>query len=527
VHTRIDLDLETAAGIATFRRFLDDAADLVVSHGGSISGEHGDGQSKASLLPRMFGPELVQAFGRFKAIWDPRGRMNPGKVVDPYRPDENLRLGSHYHPAQVTTHFRYPRDSDNFGRVALRCVGVGECRRKSGKTMCPSYRATGEEMHITRGRARMLFEMLRGEVLRGGWRDPHVKAALDLCLACKGCLGDCPVNVDMATYKAEFLAHYYKGRVRPRSAYAFGYIDRWARLAARAPRFANAAARAPGVGWLLRALGDIAPERDIPTLGRESFQSWFWRRPVRPHEARQKVLLWPDTFTNYFQPHIARAAVQVLEATGLEVTVPERAFCCGRPLYDFGFLDKAKHYLQRILSELRDVIDAGIPFIVLEPACAATFRHELPLLFPGDEGAKRLASQTFFFSEFLTKRDLVPPVVFPRHMLVHGHCHQKALIKTDSDKKLFSSLHARAEILDGGCCGMAGSFGFEADKYALSQSIGELAVLPAMREAPHDTLLIADGFSCREQIRQGCGRQAIHTAELLARAVSGNLLRAE
>ena len=516
VHTRIDFDLETAAGIATFRRFLDDAADLVVSYGGSISGEHGDGQSKAILLPRMFGPELMQAFARFKAIWDPRGRMNPGKIVHAYRPDENLRLGTHYDPEQLATHFRFPHDADNFSRVALRCVGVGECRRKSGKTMCPSYRATGEEAHSTRGRARLLFEMLRGDVLGDGWRDPHVKAALDLCLACKGCLGDCPVHVDMATYKAEFLAHFYEGRLRPRTAYAFGYLDRWARVAGSVPALANAAADAPAVSRLLRWLANIAPERRIPKWASPSFQSWFRRRPVVPSSGRQTVLLWPDTFNNYFHPRVARAALQLLEAAGFEVVVPEGAVCCGRPLYDFGLLDRAKRYLSRILHELGNTIDAGTPFIVLEPACAATFRHELPLLLSGDERAKRLSSQTFFLAEFLSKTELTPSMMFPRHVLVHGHCHQKALVKMEAEEKLFARLHAHAEILDAGCCGMAGSFGFEADKYALSQAIGELAVFPAMRAASADTILVADGFSCREQIRQGCGREPVHIAELLA-----------
>jgi Fe-S oxidoreductase len=364
--------------------------------------------------------------------------------------------------------------------------------------------------------------MLRGELLREGWRDPHVKAALDLCLACKGCLGDCPVNVDMATYKSEFLSHYYEGRLRPRTAYAFGYLDRWARLAMQAPGLANAASSAPAFGRLLRWLANIAPEREIPKWARQSFQNWFHRRRARRADGRPKVLLWPDTFNNYFHPHVARAAVQVLEAAGLEVTVPKGAFCCGRPLYDFGLLDRAKRYLLRILSDLETVIDAGTPFVVLEPACAATFRHELPLLLPGDEGAKRLASQTYFFAEFLTKRQLTPAVVFPRRVLVHGHCHQKALVKMTAEEALLGSFHAQAEILDGGCCGMAGSFGFEADKYALSQTIGELAVLPAMRAAPPDTFLIADGFSCREQIRQACGRQPLHTAELLARIASGS-----
>jgi Fe-S oxidoreductase len=325
----------------------------------------------------------------------------------------------------------------------------------------------------------------------------------------------------MATYKAEFLSHYYEGRLRPRTAYAFGYLDRWARLASHMPRIANSVAASPASGRLIRAFANIAPEREVPKLAAESFQSWFRRRPARRSDGRARVLLWPDTFNNYFHAHVARAAVQVLEAAGLEVIVPEGAFCCGRPLYDFGLLDRAKRYLRHILLELRDVIDSGVPFVVLEPACAATFRHELPILMPGDETAKRLSSQTFFLAEFLTKKDLVPGIVFPRRILVHGHCHQKALVKMEAEKKLFGSFRAQPEILDGGCCGMAGSFGFEADKYALSQQIGELAVLPAMRAAHPETLLVADGFSCREQIRQGSGRHPIHTAELLARIASG------
>jgi FAD/FMN-containing dehydrogenase/Fe-S oxidoreductase len=520
VHTRIDFDLETAAGIAKFRAFLDAAANLVVRFGGSISGEHGDGQSKADLLPIMFGPELVQAFGEFKAIWDPQGRMNPGKVVHAYSPRDNLRLGPHYNPQPRTTEFHYPKDADNFGRTMLRCVGVGECRRKSGKTMCPSYRATLEEKHSTRGRARLLFEMMRGDVLRGGWRDSNVKESLDLCLACKGCLGDCPVHVDMATYKAEFLSHYYAGRLRPRAAYAFGLIDRWAGIASHAPAVVNALGASSLTAPVLRAFAGIARERRIPTFARQSFQDWFRQQP-RARRERPQVLLWPDTFNNYFHPETARAALKVLDAVGFDVTVPSFHVCCGRPLYDFGMLDRAKQYLQTILERLGDQIDAGIPFVVLEPACAATFRHELRLLLAGNERAKRLAQQTFFFSEFLEKQHLTPFTGRrgrSRTVLLHGHCHQQALTKLTADRSLLESTGCDVHVLDAGCCGMAGSFGFEREKYALSQRIGELAVLPAVRAAASDTCIVSDGFSCREQIEQATGRRVWHSAEVIAEA---------
>ncbi|HEY7215064.1 MAG TPA: FAD-binding and (Fe-S)-binding domain-containing protein, partial [Thermoanaerobaculia bacterium] len=320
VHTRNDFDLVTAEGIAKFRAFLDEAADLVLRFGGSLSGEHGDGQSRAELLPKMFGDELMGAFHEFKAIWDPEGRMNPGKVVDAYSPVENLRLGTSYHPPAVRTHFRYPGDDrGSFARAGLRCVGVGECRRMHGGTMCPSYRATREEMHSTRGRARLLFEMLEGEPLRGLWRDEHVKEALDLCLSCKGCKGECPVDVDMATYKAEFLSHYYQGRLRPRSAYAFGLIYWWARAASHAPGVANFFTQAPLLRDIAKWIAGAAPERRLPAFAPIPFKKWFLKRDVAAALHGRRILLWPDTFNNYFHPETAQAAVEVLESAGYDV----------------------------------------------------------------------------------------------------------------------------------------------------------------------------------------------------------------
>ncbi len=247
VHNRTNFDLESKEGIAKFRKFMEEAADLVVGYGGSISGEHGDGQARAELLPRMFGPELLQAFREFKNIWDPAWKMNPGKVVEPYRMDENLRLGAGYNPWQPETHFKFPKDQGSLARATLRCVGVGKCRHDAGGVMCPSFRVTHDEEHSTRGRAHLLWEMAQGDVIRGGWRDETVKESLDLCLSCKGCKSDCPVSVDLATYKAEFLSHYHEGRLRPRSDYAFANIDIWARLASQVPGLVNLATQLPFV----------------------------------------------------------------------------------------------------------------------------------------------------------------------------------------------------------------------------------------------------------------------------------------
>jgi FAD/FMN-containing dehydrogenase/Fe-S oxidoreductase len=521
VHVRIDFDLETRAGIDNYLSFIYEAADLVVSYGGSLSGEHGDGQARAALLPKMYGPELMQAFREFKAIWDPAWKMNPGKVVEAYGPDQNLRLGTGYHPWNPPTHFRFPDDHGSFARSALRCVGVGKCRRTDGGTMCPSFMVTREEEHSTRGRARLLFEMLQQDVIgRHGWRDDHVKEALDLCLACKGCKGDCPVNVDMATYKSEFLSHYYEGRWRPRSAYAFGLIFYWARAAALMPNVVNFLAQAPGLSTLAKAMAGMAQERQIPRFAPQTFRDWFRRHPPQNVDG-PPVILWPDTFNNYFHPETAQAAVRVLEAAGYRVLIPRPWLCCGRPLYDYGMLDRAKGLLRRIMTELRTPIADGLPIVILEPSCAAVFRDELVNLFPHDQDAKRLHQQTFLLSEFLEQKaqGLQPPKM-ARKAVVHGHCHHKAVMGMASEEALLSKLGLDFDVLDSGCCGMAGSFGFEAGgRYDISVKAGERVLLPAVRGASKDTLIIADGFSCREQIAQMTDRRALHLAQVIDMAL--------
>jgi FAD/FMN-containing dehydrogenase/Fe-S oxidoreductase len=521
VHVSIDFDLQTRDGIEKFRRFLDEAADLVLRHGGSFSGEHGDGQARGALLSKMYGPELIEAFREFKSIWDPEWKMNPGKVIDANQPTANLRLGADWSPWHPKTHFRYPGDEGSFVKAAgLRCAGVGMCRRTHGGTMCPSFMVTREEKHSTRGRARLLFEMLEREMIgQDGWRDEEVKEALDLCLACKGCKEECPVHVDMASYKAEFLSHYYKGHLRPRSAYAFGLIHWWARLGSLAPGAVNFVTQVPGLRGLAKKAAGMAPQRKIPRFARTTFREQFTRHRTSNPGGR-KVLLWPDTFNNHFHPEVAQAAVEVLEHAGFHVEIPPVDLCCGRPLYDYGMLDLARHLLRRTLTVLEDEIRAGTPVIGLEPSCAAVFRDELVNFFPDDEDAHRLSVQTFPLADFLVRE--LPEERFPRlhrKAVVHGHCHHKAIFEMQGEEQVLTRLGLDFEIPDSGCCGMAGSFGFEkGDPYEVSVRCGERVLLPAVRSAPKDALIIADGFSCREQITQGTRRRALHLAQVLQMA---------
>lgn len=521
LHTRTNFDLTTADGVRKYRAFMEAAADLVVQYGGSLSGEHGDGQFRSELLPKMFGPELVEAFREFKTIWDPGWKMNPGFKVDPvYKLDQDLRTGPDHQRPPLATRFQFPEDGGSFAYATERCIGVGACRKEDSGTMCPSYMATREEKHSTRGRARLLFEMLEGDPVKGGWRDGHVLDALDLCLSCKGCKHECPNNVDMATYKAEFLSHYYAGRLRPRSAYAMGLIPWWARLGSLMPEVVNFVAAAPGLGGLVKVLGGIAPQRRMPPFAPETFKAWYQRRGSQAGPGARRVLLWPDTFNNHFHPEVAKAAVEVLEAAGFRVEVPAQALCCGRPLYDYGLLGLARRQLQRILTTMRDDIRAGVPVVGLEPGCLSVFRDEMTNLFPHDLDAHRLREQSLTLGEFFAKEapEFQPPRL-RRKALVHGHCHQKSVLSMDGEARMLGLLGLDFEVLDSGCCGLAGSFGFEADKYGVSMRIGEQRLLPAVRSAARNTLIIADGFSCKHQILEGTDRQALHLAQVLRMAL--------
>lgn len=521
VHLRINFDLRSEDGIARYRAFIDRAADLVVSLGGSISGEHGDGQSRGALLEKMFGPGLMQAFRTFKALWDPSNKMNPGKLIGTdsqpvNQPQDHLRVNTAHPVIPSSTHFAFASDHGSFEHAALRCVGVGACRKEESGTMCPSYMATREEQYSTRGRAHLLWEMLQGDVLKGGWRNKQVLEALDLCLACKACKTECPVNVDMATYKAEFLAHHYAGRLRPLNAYAFGYIDKWARIASHAPSLVNFFGQLPLTASLSKSLLHVHPSRTLPTFAETTYRAQAKSLP-QPASPVGDVLLWADTFNNYFRSETARAAHKVLVEAGFRVHVLEQHLCCGRPLYDFGLLDSARKYLLHALSVMEPFLAVEMPVVVLEPSCASVFRDELTNLLPHDSRGHKLKANTFLLSEFLVRRaPHYRPTARTGNFVVQGHCHHQSVMKMTDEMELLAATGAKVRLLDSGCCGMAGPFGFERDKFDVSQRLAERGLLPAVRTLDEETVLVADGFSCREQIAQNSDRRGLHLAEVLA-----------
>ena len=526
MHMRMDFDLLTPEGVAAYRSFIEEAAELVISLGGSVSGEHGDGRARSALLTRMYGADAVALFARVKQAWDPSGVMNPHIVVDPRPLDSSLRHDGAASGRALETVFAYPADGDSFPSAQRRCVGVGKCRQGSGGVMCPSFQVTHEEQHSTRGRAHLLWEMLEGELVTDGWRSREVAAALDLCLSCKGCLSDCPVNVDMATYKAEFTHQHYRGRpwARPRSHWSLGWLPVWARLASSAPRATNRllGSRAAGV---VKRLGGLAPERSLPAFAVESFTTGFSRRlpPSGGPRSQGQVVLWPDTFTNRLSPEVGHAAAQVLEAAGFEVIVPTRRVCCGLTWLSTGQLGPAARALRRSLDVLAPYVDQGLPVVGLEPSCTALLRHDAADLVHDDPRSAAVARATVTLAEALERfaPGWEPPTV-NAEALVQVHCHQHAVMGFGPDTTLIERAGLAATVPDSGCCGLAGNFGFEAGHYAMSQAVGERVLLPAVRAADAGTVVVADGFSCRTQIRQGTGRRARHLAEVLADALSAD-----
>ncbi|MET8596332.1 FAD-binding and (Fe-S)-binding domain-containing protein [Streptomyces althioticus] len=547
IHVRIDFDLLTGPGVARFRRFSEELADLVVAHGGSLSGEHGDGQARAELLPRMYGAETVALFERVKGVWDPEGLLNPGMLVRPAPLDADLRFTAlPREPVDVA--FGYPADAGDFSAAVRRCVGVAKCRTTSvsgSAVMCPSFRATGEEEHSTRGRARLLHEMLAGEVVTDGWRSTEVRDALDLCLSCKGCRSDCPVGVDMATYKAEFLHHHYAGRRRPAAHYAMGWLPVWLSWAARTRTagVVNALASVRPLARPAKRVGGIAGEREIPRLATEPFTRWWRRRPVAGEGPL--VVLWPDTFTEHLSPSVGRAAVRVLEAAGMRVVLPPTLrlpsaarlgdarsrsplslltarrgrVCCGLTYISTGQLDRARTVLRRTLDLLEPVLATDAPLVVLEPSCAAALRTDAPELLHDDPRAARLASRVLTFAEALEQHapDWTPPAV-NRPVTGQTHCHQHAVLGDGPDRRLREAAGLTGELA-GGCCGLAGNFGFEKGHYDVSRACAEEQLLPAVREAPEAAVVQADGYSCRTQLEQLGGVRGRHLAEILAEAL--------
>ncbi|MFJ5209440.1 FAD-binding and (Fe-S)-binding domain-containing protein [Streptomyces nigra] len=550
IHVRIDFDLLTERGVGRFRRFSEELADLVVAHGGSLSGEHGDGQARAELLPRMYGEETVRLFERAKAVWDPDDLLNPGMLVRPAPLDANLRFAVlPREPVDVA--FGYPADGGDFAAAVRRCVGVAKCRTTSvggPGVMCPSFRATGAEEHSTRGRARLLHEMLAGELVTDGWRSGEVRDALDLCLACKGCRSDCPVGVDMATYKAEFLHHHYAGRRRPAAHHSMGRLPRWLRLVdrTRTAALVNSLASVRPLAWLAKRLGGIAPERRLPRLATRTFSRWWEGRekPAAP-AGGELVVLWPDTFTEHLSPSVGQAAVRVLEAAGLRVALPptvrmtpsgrgegvavamdplsvlrgRQRVCCGLTYVSTGQLDRARAVLRRTLDLMEPLLERDTPVVVLEPSCAASLRTDLPELLHDDPRAHRLAGRVLTFAEALERYapGWVPPRI-GRPVVGQTHCHQHAVLGDAPDRRLREAAGLTGG-LSGGCCGLAGNFGFEKGHYDVSVACAEEQLLPAVRDAGEDAVVLADGYSCRTQLEQLAGVRGRHLAEVLAEAL--------
>nr|WP_087072749.1 FAD-binding and (Fe-S)-binding domain-containing protein [Mycobacterium dioxanotrophicus] len=514
LHIRIDWPLDRPGGVAGFREFLMAATRLVVGYHGSLSGEHGDGRARSELLAMMYSPAALAAFAAVKHVFDPDNVLNPGVIVDPRPLDADLRV-----PAAPALRrdlaFAYRHDGGDFSQAVHRCTGVGKCRadnRTSGGVMCPSYLATRDEKDSTRGRARALQEMINGTAVTGGWRAREVHEALDLCLSCKGCTSDCPTGVDMPMFKSEVLHQSYRRRLRPPAHYSLGWLPRWARLASRAPGLVNSAARLPGVDRLALRSAGIDPRRAIPPFARQTFRDWFDRTHTPPVSG-DPVLLFVDTFTNYFTPEVGQAAVAVLEAAGLRVRLTQRQQCCALTWISTGQLDAARRVLGRTVDELTETARAGVPIVGLEPSCTAVLRSDAAELV--GEKATPVATATRTLAELLTERSWRPPQLDGTTVVAQPHCHHHAVMTWDADAALLGRAGAAVREL-GGCCGLAGNFGVEHGHYEVSVAIAEQQLLPAVREAAPGTVVLADGYSCRTQLNDLAHTRGLHLAELLA-----------
>lgn len=520
IHSRITFDLKSRDGVDNWRAFLDEAAHLVVRYGGSLSGEHGDGQAKGEYLRIMYSDEIMNAFADFKSIWDPLNKMNPGKLIHAMPVDANLRLGPDYQRREIPSQFTYDARLGDKGlaRETERCIGMGKCRSLDGGTMCPSFRATREEKYSTRGRARLFFELLKGEVIEDAWQNEEVKDSLDLCLSCKGCKTDCPTNVNIARYKTEFLSRYYSEKRRPVMDAMIGRIGEWLPHATKLSPVLNYAMGNP----LVRTAGayfGLARQAKFPKIASKSFRSTATAKRILQNEgirAGNDVLLWVDSFNNGFTPKVLEAGVTVLEALGFTVKLMKRHVCCGRPYYDVGMIDEAKSNLEQILTQLEPVLEDGLPVIVLEPSCLSVFRDEMPGLFPNDKRAKQLEKSIMTLSEFIKSRALELPSI-NEDVRIHGHCHQKSCGGMGGEQGVLEKLGGKGQVIAAGCCGVAGAYAYHSKTAPIAKIIGENEFKPHIDKIPQEAAVVADGFSCRGQIRNVSGREAMHLAEYLAK----------
>ncbi len=525
VHARIDIPLEKSGDV--LRAFVTDAASLVVKYGGSLSGEHGDGRARSELLPLMYSPKAIDLFGQFKALFDPHNLLNPGIIAKPAPLDLNLRRPKAL-PLLARGGFSFTHDGGDFTKAVHRCVGVGKCRadsRESGGFMCPSYLATRDEKDSTRGRARVLQEMINGSLVTASWKSPEVHDALDLCLSCKACSSDCPAGVDMAQYKSEVLHNTYKGKLRPINHYVLGWLPRWARLAGIAPGIVNAILAVPFISKLVLTLGGMDARRSMPAFAPVPFRRWWKKHSegLSGESRRPKVVLWTDSFSDSFSPTIPQAALSVLKRAGYDVIIPEAKACCGLTWISTGQLDGARRQLENLLAVLGPFAVNGIPIVGLEPSCTAVLRSDLLDLFPGDHRATMVAKATRTLAELLTDPHTAPsaesgwklPDLSGVNAIVQPHCHQHSVMGFDADAKLLRDSGATITTL-AGCCGLAGNFGMEKGHYGVSVAVAENALLPALRNAKGGDIFLADGFSCRTQADDLLGVKGVALAQLLA-----------
>lgn len=517
IHVRIDFPLDAPGGHGVFREFLHDAARLVASHGGSLSGEHGDGRARSELLPLMYTPDAIDLFGAVKAVWDPDDLLNPGVLVRPRPVDADLRgPESSIGRLDGRLGLRLLHDAGDLGKAVHRCTGVGKCiadTTGSNGVMCPSFQATRDEKDSTRGRARVLQEMIDGRLVTGGFRSPEVHEALDLCLSCKGCASDCPTGTDMASYKSEVLHQSYRGRVRPRSHYVLGRLPFWARVTSPVARLANLALRTPGLRSVARWVAGVDQRRSLPAFATRRFT-----RTARPvlAEGRPTVVVWADSFTEYFSTEGGRAALRVLDGAGYDVEVLSRPQCCGLTWITTGQLDTARTMIGRAIDQLHPYVAAGVPVVGLEPSCLSVLRSDAVELVD-DPRAVDVAGGVFTLAELLQRTEgWRPPDLTGTSLVVQPHCHQASVLGFEADLAVMRATGATVERLSG-CCGLAGNFGVEKGHYEVSVAVAEQQLLPAIRAAAPDAVVVADGFSCRIQVDDLADVRAVHLAQLLDR----------
>lgn len=524
LHNRPIINLKSETDIHKMHNIAREVRDLLLDLGGAMSGEHGDGLVRSEWIESMFGPQIYQALREVKNAFDPDGIMNPGKIIDPPPMTENLRFGPKYNTINIDTYFDYSAQ-DGFNRAIEMCNGVGACRKTLTGTMCPSFIATREEEHSTRGRANALRSVISGALPTTEFTSERLYDVLDLCLGCKACKAECPSNVDMAKIKYEVLAHYRKANGLPLRNRLFGEIGSLAVLGSAFAPFSNWATNNPVSKWIAEQLMGIDRRRDMPSFVHSTFEKWFTKRSSQ-NSSDKKVVLFHDTFMNYSEPKIGKAAVHVLESAGYEVILPEKR-CCGRPLISEGMLDKAIDNANYNIEQLHKYAVEGIPIIGCEPSCTSAITDDYVDLINSPQ-AKQVADATLSIEEFLVKEKQKNNLQLsfnsqPNDILLHGHCHQRALVGTQPVLELLEMPPGNTvEIIDSSCCGMAGSFGYEKSHYDISMKIGELRLFPSIRERNDNFILTASGFSCRHQLEHGTGILPKHPIEVLHEAIEGD-----